>query len=325
MPFSRRRFLTVAAAGWAAAPLAFGRQQEEEPPRLPRRPLGKTGLEVGILTLGTHPLGTLPDANESEALRIIEQAFARGVNYFDTAPSYARHRAERRVGTALRTVLRRRRDQVLIGTKSYELPKAKALQELERSLTALGTDYVDLFQIHSLQSHEDRKRKLDDEKGVLAAAVEAKKAGKCRFIGVTGHVHPEVMAAALGDFAFDTLLVPVNAADPLWRSFCTITLPVAKEKGTGVIAMKVFAAGRLVREANDRAAREARTRACLRFALSQDVATASVGAKSLAELQLDLRVACAFEPMPLEEQKALTASFAPHPGNSLEWYKRELG
>jgi aryl-alcohol dehydrogenase-like predicted oxidoreductase len=336
MPISRRRFL-AGAATLAASRLAFAQHkaekeakqetpaQDQKPRTIPRRKLGRTGLEVGILTLGTHPLGTLPDSKEREALRIIEKAHAAGVNYYDTAPSYARHRAERRIGMALRQVIKRKRESILLGTKSYLLPKDKALEELDRSLAALGTDHVDIFQIHSLQSHEDRKRKLDDEKGILAAALAAKKAGKCRFIGVTGHVHPEVMAQALEDFDFDTILVPINAADPLWRSFIQKTLPTAKKKGTGVIAMKAFAAGRLVRGIRDPKEREQRMRDCLRFTLSQDIATASVGAKSLAELMTDLRLVQAWEAMPEQEQKLLTAKYAPHPGNSLEWYKRELG
>ena len=328
MKLSRRRFL-AGAASLAATPLAFGQdvgadhseRASSAPRTLPKRKLGRTGLEVGILTLGTHPLGTLPDSKENEALRIIEAAFEAGVNYFDTAPSYARHRAERRIGKALRG----KRDKVLIGTKSYQMPKEAALRELDASLEALGTDHVDLFQIHSLQSPADLERKLDDEKGVLAAALEAKKQGKCRFIGVTGHVHPEVMATALARFDFDTILVPINAADPLWRSFIDITLPVAKKKGTGVIAMKAFAAGRLVRDVKGQREREQRMQDCLRFVLSQDIATASVGAKSLRELMVDLRAAKSFEPMPKDEQSALTRLYAPHPGRSLEWYKRELG
>ena len=121
------------------------------------------------------------------------------------------------------------------------------------------------------------------------------------------------MAAALDLFDFDTLLVPVNCADPLLHSFVKPTLPRAKEKGVGVIAMKVFAAGKLLAKN-----REGRATAadCVRYALSQDIATASVGARSIAELTADVLAAKPFEPMSAKDQKALTARQAPHPGKA---------
>ena len=167
----------------------------------------------------------------------------------------------------------------------------------------------------SIRSAEDRDAKLDPETGTLAAALQAKKQGKCRFIGVTGHVDPAVMASCLDGFDFDTILVPVNCADPLHTSFVRGTLPAAKKKGVAVIAMKVFAAGKLVARAT--------AADCVRYTLSQDIATASIGADSIAELEADVLAAKRFEPMPAKAQAALTARFAPHPGKSLEWYKRD--
>lgn len=319
MDLTRRRFLTGAAAGIAGARL-LGQDPVPAPPvePLPTRALGRTGERVPILSLGTHPLGTLPDDREDEAVAVTRRALELGVRYLDTAPSYARHRAERRIRKAL---VGRDRDDVLIATKSYELPKAKALAELDESLEALGTDHVDVFQVHAVTDDEDRARKLDPDDGVLAAALAAKKAGKCRFVGVTGHADPEVMARCLDDHDFDTILVPVNAADPLWLSFVRDTLPKAREKGTGVVAMKVFAAGRLV--AGD--APRATAAECVRFTLSQPVATAIVGCRTLAELEADVRAVTPFEPMDADAQKALTGRFDPHPGNELEWYKRRRG
>jgi aryl-alcohol dehydrogenase-like predicted oxidoreductase len=280
---------------------------------MPTRALGGTGEKVSLLALGGHPLGQLQD--DERAVRIIRRALELGITYFDTAPSYSRHRSERRIGEALGD----RRDDVLIATKSYQLPAAKALAELEGSLGALGTDRVDVFQVHAVGDAEDRARKLDPEKGVLAAALKAKRQGKVRYIGVTGHADPEVMADCLDVHDFDTLLVPVNCADPLHRSFVEHTLPRAKEKGVAVVAMKVFAAGKLVAGEKPRATVEE----CLRYALSQDVATATAGFDSIAELEADVRAAKAFRPLPAEAQTALTERQAPHPGRSLEWYKRE--
>lgn len=313
-PLDRREFL-----GLSLGTLAAGAQDSRPataPAALARRPLGRTREDVAILALGTHPLSTLPDAQEAAAVEIVRRAIAAGVNYIDTAPSYpseqALHRAERRVAAALAGC----RDRVLLATKSYRIEKARALAELEGSLRALGTDRVDVFQVHAVGDRDDLRRKLDPDKGTLAAALAAQQAGKCRFLGVTGHADPEVMAECLAVHAFATLLVPVNIADPLWRSFVRHTLPKAKAAGTAVVAMKVFAAGRLVAGGKTTPAE------CLRFALSQDVATAVVGARSVAELEADLGAARAFQPMPPAEQERLGQSLAPHPGQTLEWYKR---
>lgn len=310
MSISRRDFLAAAAA----APFVRLPQDPaaDEAPPIPRRKLGRTGLEVPILGLGTAPLGTLPDDQEDAAVAVVERAYALGVRYFDTAPSYDKHRAERRLGKALAG----RRDQVVLATKSF-LAKEPALAELEQSLRALATDHVDVFQVHAVGDHEDRKRKLDSEKGALAAALQAKQAGKCRFIGVTGHAEPEVLAQCLEDFPFDTILVPVNCVDPLWVSFVQGLLPKAKEKGTAVIAMKVFAAGKLVEGGKVTAAE------CLRWALSQDVAVAVPGCKAIAEVEVDAAAVRPFTAMTVADQVALTKQLGTHPGNPLEWYKKD--
>ncbi|MBK8097952.1 MAG: aldo/keto reductase [Planctomycetes bacterium] len=311
---SRRAFLTTAAA----VPFVCSWPQDPSPvdphPPLPRRRLGRTGLEVPILGLGTHPLGTLPDEQEDAAVALIARAFDLGVRYFDTAPSYDHHRAERRLGKALAG----KRDQVVLATKSFELPAAKALAELDDSLRALGTDHVDIFQIHAIGDDDDRVRKLDAENGVLAAALAAQKAGKCKHIGFTGHAEPAVLAQCLDAFAFATVLVPVNCADPLWVSFVQQVLPKAKAKGTAVVAMKVFAAGQLARADAKVTAAE-----CVRWALSQDVAVAVPGCRTIAELEVDIAAVQPFVPMDAAEQLAVTERVGAHPGNALEWYKKD--
>jgi len=310
MVLTRRDFLAAAAI----AP--FVRTQDpvaKEQPPMPLRKLGRTSLELPILGLGTAPLGTLPDDQEDAAVALIARAFALGVRYFDTAPSYDDHRAERRLGKALVG----KRDQVVLATKSFLLPKANALAELEASLRALGTDHVDVFQIHAIGDDEDRKRKLDPEKGVLAAALQARKDGKCRFLGVTGHAEPEVLARCLDDFPFDTILVPINCADPLWVSFVQGVLPKARALGTAVVAMKVFAAGKLVATGKVSAAE------CLRWSLSQDVAVAVPGCRTLAELEVDAAAVRPFVPMDGPAQAAIVQKLGTHPGNALEWYKKD--
>jgi aryl-alcohol dehydrogenase-like predicted oxidoreductase len=311
MVLSRRAFLAAAAA----APFVRLPQDpaRSDPPAIPTRQLGRTGLQVPILGLGTAPLGTLPDDQEDAAVAVVRRAFELGVRYFDTAPSYDQHRAERRLGKALAG----KREQVVLATKSFLVPKEKALAELDDSLRTLGTDHVDVFQVHAIGDAADRQRKLDPEQGTLAAAIAAQKAGKCRFIGFTGHAEPDVIAQALDDFAFDTLLVPVNCADPLWVSFVQRVLPKAKAKGTAVVAMKVFAAGKLLETGGVTAAE------CLRFALSQDVAVAVPGCRTIAEIDADAAAVRPFVPLGDKEQAELTAKLGKHPGNSLEWYKKD--
>jgi len=315
---TRREFLAAAAA------VPFVRLPQDPagapqlpppppPPPLPKRKLGRTGLELPILGLGTAPLGMLADDQEEPTVAVVRRAYELGVRYFDTAPSYDAHRSERRLAKGIAG----KRDAVVLATKSFLVPKEKALEELESSLKVLGTDRVDVFQVHAVGDAEDRDRKLDPDKGTLAAALAAQKAGKCRFVGLTGHAEPEVIAAALERFAFDTLLVPVNCADPLWVSFVKHVLPVARAKGTAVVAMKVFAFGKLLETGKVTIAD------CLRWALSQDVALAVPGCRTVAELEADAAAVRAFTPMGVEEQRALTARLGAHPGNSLEWYKKD--
>lgn len=307
MPVSRRAFLAAAAA----APFV---RLPQDPAGIPTRLLTRKQLPVPILGLGTAPLGELPDEREDDAIAVVRRAFDLGVRYFDTAPSYAKHRAERRIQKALQD----HRDEVWLATKSFVTDKDGALRELEDSLRALGTDRVDVFQVHAVTDDADRRRKLDAEKGTLAAAIAAQKQGKCRFIGVTGHARPEVLASCLDDFAFDTMLVPVNCADPLWRSFTTEVLPKAKAKGTSIVAMKVMAAGKLPGRDGGPTAAE-----CLRWALSQDVAIAVPGCTEIAHVEADVAAMTPFVPLSAEQQQAMTTAVGQHPGNALEWYKKE--
>lgn len=308
MDLSRRTFLAAAAA----APFLRLPQDPQQPP-IPLRQLTRKRLDVPMLGFGTALLGRLPDEQEDAAVAVIRRAYELGVRYFDSAPSYDAHRSERRLqkGTA------GLRDKVWMTTKSFLVPKHDALAELESSLKVLGTDHVDVFQVHAVGDDEDRKRKLDADKGTLAAAIQAQKDGKCRFIGVTGHAEPEVMARCLDDYDFDTMLVPVNCADPLWRSFVLEVLPKAKAKGTTIVAMKVFAAGKLI-DAGVVTAAE-----CVRWTLSQDVAVAIPGCTTVAQVEADVAAVRPFVPMTKQEQEALTAKVGAHPGNALEWYKKE--
>jgi aryl-alcohol dehydrogenase-like predicted oxidoreductase len=319
---SRREFLRLTAAAAAAAgvagPLARAalaldaeaRRRALEKP-LPRRPLGKTGMEVGILGLGCFYLGSLP--KESEAVAIVRRARELGMNWFDTAPSYAGGVSEERLGKGLEGA----RDGVFVATKSTCRDGKSALAELEASLKRLGTDHVDLFQFHALRTAQDVAQ-IFGEGGAHEALARAKQAGKVRHLGFTGHFDPDLLARVCRERPLETMLLPLNCLDPHERSFEKGTLPAAAEKGMGVIAMKVFVSGRLVA---DRALSPA-AEECVRYSLSLPISTAIVGCASLEELETDLAAAKTFEPMPEPERKALAERVRPFLASKIEWYKR---
>ncbi len=317
--FSRRAFLRLSAAaagavvvaGRRAVALDSGGDRKKALERpLPRRDLGKTGEKVGLLGLGCFYLGSVRD--ERQAVAVIRRAFDLGVNWFDTAPSYNDGESERRVGKALKDV----RDRALIATKSTERAGKAAAAELEASLKRLQTDRVDLFQFHALRTAEDVAR-IFAEDGAFPALEAARKAGKVRHLGFTGHYDPALMAAVARERPLETVLLPLNCVDRHDRSFEEGTLPAATSRGLGVVAMKVFASGKLVADAALSPAPEE----CLRYVLSLPVSTAIVGCSTLEELEGDLACAKTFEPMKEEEKKALLKRTVPVAARKIEWYK----
>ncbi len=315
---TRRGFLAGAAGAAAAAaldPLAVGADDKKP---LPRRAFGKTGEQVTLFGLGCYPLGSL--SNERAGVEIVLRALDHGCNYIDTAPSYSRGRSETRVGIALRE---RKPKGVLVATKTTERTKAGAWRDLNASLKRLGR--IDMLQIHAVRGMDDLRRVLDEKKGPLAAALEARAQKMIRFIGVTGHYDPAVMRATFQRWPFDAILFPLNCVDPHYRtrgrkperlSFLDQTLPAAVENGLARVAMKVFASGNLPKKGVD-------ARACLRFAYGLDISTAIVGCKNAAEVDLAAQVARLNRPLPDAERKALLATARPHQGSGTEWYKRK--
>ncbi len=322
---TRREFLRAAAAAAAAgAALAPGRRalglddrerREALEKPLPLRALGATGRKVSCLGLGCFYLGSVRD--EDAAVGVIRRALDLGVTYFDTAPSYSRGVAEERLGRALEAA--RARDRVFVATKSTCRDGSAALKELEESLRRLRTDHVDLFQYHAVRVAQDGEA-LFAKGGAHEALARAKEQGKVRHIGFSGHEDAAVVAAFLRERTADTVLMPLNCIDPHAGSFEEGALPVAREKGVGVIAMKVFASGRLLGDA----ALSPSVADCVRYSLTLPVATAIVGCSTVAELEDDLVAAKTFRPLDAKERTALLERTGRlrkrDPG--LEWYKR---
>jgi len=207
---------------------------------LPHRPLGKTGVQVPIIGYGTAPLGKIklmdaPLLKKSAGL--LNHAIDMGITYLDTSPDYG---SQPKLGDVMKT----RRDEVFLATKINKRKKDDVLAELRQNLKELQTDHVDLVQVHAVNTMADLETALAPD-GALAALEEAKRQGMTRFIGITGHARPWILAHALERYDFDTVLVAIGIVDRLVNGTEDVLLPVARRKEAGVIAMKVFAHGEI--------------------------------------------------------------------------------
>jgi aryl-alcohol dehydrogenase-like predicted oxidoreductase len=263
------------------------------------RTLGKTQAQVEAVSLGGE--GILRTHGRSgEAVPMIACALREGVRYCDTAPAY--DESQDYYGAAFKQ-LPAARDGVFLASKTHERTRTGALALLGASLRKLGTDHLDLWQMHDLRDARDLDA-MFARGGAIEAAEEAKKAGKVRFIGLTGHHDPAILLAAMDRYAFDSVLLPINPADPARLPFITSVIPVARKQGMGVVGMKVLAAGRIVSEG------AATAEECIRYAMAH-ADTLIIGCSSPAEVRANLRVGRTATPMTSAEQAAFEARLAP--------------
>jgi aryl-alcohol dehydrogenase-like predicted oxidoreductase len=274
---------------------------------IPKRMLGRTGVEVTLLGLGGEG-GLRTHDFEREAYALINRALDLGITYCESARAY--DGSESYYGKALRE----RRGQIFLTSKSHARDRAGALLQLHETLRNMQTDHLDLWQVHDVRTTEDIKQ-IFGPGGALEAFVEAKEKGLVRFIGVTGHHDPSIIAACLDRFPFDTVLVPVNPAEPAHRSFISEVIPLAQERETGIVGMKVYLRG-LAAQVPGHTGMEP----FLRFALSQPVATVVIGCDDLIQLEQNVRLARSFAPLSSEEQEQLVLRVAPY-ARKLMYYK----
>src|SRR5687767_407343 len=201
---------------------------------LAERTLGKTGIKVPLVGYGTAPLGK-PEVTREHAVRCLNLAIDRGITYLDTSPDYG---SEPHVGE----VMKNRRDEVFLATKVNRRSRDGVLREIEESLERLKTDHVDLIQIHAISAWADVEQSLAPD-GAVAALEEARRSGMVRFIGITGHARPDLLARMLDQYEFDTALCALGMADRLITSPEMSLLPTARKKNVGVIAMKCLGHG----------------------------------------------------------------------------------
>jgi len=304
----RRTFFGGVFAGLAAS--AFG----AKPPRpkagdIPMRTFGKTGERLTIIGQagGRFPLITF-----EEAKAITLRAYDLGINYFDNSIDYWDGRSEEVYGAVLPPF----RKHVFITTKANKRTRVGAGEELDLSLKRLKTDYVDLWQIHAVDEKAEVEQ-IFGPGGAIEAFEAAKRAGKCRFIGFTGHHDPYVHLEMLKAYEkFDSILMPLHIADPGYLSFEKLTLPVAAGRKMAIQGMKSLANAKLLQEFS--------ARECLSYALSLPVNCVTVGCTAIGQLEDDVRIAQQFKAFTPVEMDSLRKRAEGIKGPGLEDWKRNI-
>jgi aryl-alcohol dehydrogenase-like predicted oxidoreductase len=316
----RREFLKQAATIAAGAALVGNSQptDAQSPDKassdlIPKRPLGKTGLQVSAMGLGGFSLADAPTLDEAK--QIVREAIDAGVKFFDNAWEYHEGRSEEWLGECLKG----QRDKVILMTKvcTHGRDKKVAMQQLEESLKRLKTDHLDLWQIHECVYFNDPELHFA-KGGVIEALDEAKKAGKVRFVGFTGHKHPDIHLRMLSHhYPFDSVQMPLNCFDASYRSFEKQVLPEVNQRGMAALGMKSLCGGGQAIINMPVTVQEA-----LRYAMSLPVSVTISGVDSLNVLHQNLAVARGFKPLSDQQMQDLRQRCADAAGDGhLELYK----
>ena len=296
---------------------------------MPTRNLGKTGYKVAIFSLGGQ--AALEKSNNFDAaVPIIERALDLGVNYIDTSSIYGgpERWSEQYVGRVMKT----RRQDAFLATKTKERTREGSLRMIEKSLTLLNTNHIDLWQLHDIGLPEDVNA-VFAKGGAMEALLEMQHQKVVRFLGVTGHYRPEALIDAVNRHPFDTILMSLNAADSHIHSFTDQLLPLVVDKQMGIIGMKVPARGRLLAtwtpppleqqqhswEGSAIAVRPGvmKMREAMNFVLSHPVSTVIIGCDNVAQLEENVQIAREFTPLSQSQMVALNNLAAPVAKQSL--------
>jgi len=274
---------------------------------LPKRILGNTGVEVTVMGLGGE--GILRTYGyEKEASQLINTAIDLGVNYFESARAYSG--SESYYGKALKE----RRKEIFLTSKSHARDKKGAMAHLKQTLANMKTDHLDLWQVHDVRT-EDEIEEIFSSNGAIQAFLEAKEKGLTRFLGVTGHHDPFITRRCIEKFDFDTVLIPVNPAEPAYKSYLEHVIPLAREKQMGIVAMKVYFRGFAAK-----LPWFTTMEPFFRFALSQNVTTAVIGCDDIRQLEENAALAASFKPMSEDEKQGLIDRIEPY-ARQLMYYK----
>jgi uncharacterized protein len=349
---NRRAFLkvsgmmTAAALGSAALPevassrpaRAFGAlpANAATSDAMPTRNLGKTGYKVGIFSLGGQ--AALEKANnEAVAVPVIERALDLGVNYVDTSSIYGgpERWSEQYVGK----VMKHRRGDAFLATKTKERTREGSMRMIETSLKLLQTDHIDLWQLHDIGTMTDINE-IFAKGGAMEALLEMREQKIVRYLGITGHYRPDALMEAIHRHPFDTILMAVNAADPHHYSFSEQLLPLAVERQMGIIGMKVPARGRILSSWTPPPIEQQKhmwegmvlaptagtldMRQAMYYSLSLPVSTVIIGCDSIAQLEQNVQLAREFTPLNQQQMAVLTEKAQPVAKQSLffRFYER---
>jgi predicted aldo/keto reductase-like oxidoreductase len=291
----------VTAAAGQEVVMESGKSVSDE---MPYRVLGRTGIRVSAIGLGGWHIG-LKTISEAQSIRLIRAAIDRGITFLDNSWDYNEGASEIRMGKALRDGYR---EKVFLMTKIDGRSKAEAARQLDESLRRLRTDCIDLVQHHEVLRFEDPHRMFDDE-GAQAALLEARQAGKLRFIGFTGHKDPRIHLHTLEvakehDFTFDTVQMPLNVMDAHYRSFAQLVVPELVKKNIGVLGMKSMGNGIILKSGTVTPSE------CLHYALNLPTSVVITGIDSMEILDQAFQAARTFKPMTAAQVRALLAKTA---------------
>ncbi|HEX3472899.1 MAG TPA: aldo/keto reductase [Silvibacterium sp.] len=307
----------------AAAPLPPLPSNPRTQTAMPTRNLGKTGYKVGVFSLGGQAALERAD-NFDIAVPIIDRALDLGVNYIDTSSIYGGppRWSEQYVGQ----VMKHRRNEAFLATKTKERTRDGSMQMIEKSLQLLNTDHVDLWQLHDIGTATD-VNEVFAKGGAMEALIDMHEQKVVRYLGITGHFRPDALMDCIHRYPFDCILMAINAADPHHYSFGDGLLPLAVERQMGIIGMKVPARGRLLAswtppsmaqqehswEGIVPATRPGtlKMREALYYTLSQPVSTVIIGCDSIAQLQENVQLARDFTPLSNQQQAELVALAEP--------------
>jgi predicted aldo/keto reductase-like oxidoreductase len=298
----RRRFLKTAAATTVMTSLSKEFAHAADAP-VPQRTLGRTGEKVSIIGIGGYHLG-VPD--EPESLRIVRTALDSGINFLDNCWDYNDGQSEIRMGKALRDGYRQK---AFLMTKIDGQTKKAAAQQIDESLHRLQTDRIDLLQFHEVIRDNDPDR-IFASGGGMEAVLEAKKQGKIRYIGFTGHKSPDIHLKMLNtgfahQFTFDAVQMPLNVMDAHYHSFEKKVLPVLVQHDIGVLGMKPMGDKIILKS------KTATPVECLHYSMNLPTSVVITGCDSMNILQQALDAARSFRPMNQGEVASLLAKTAP--------------
>ena len=298
---------------------------------MPTRSFGKTGYKVGILSLGGQATLEMK-GTEEESEKIINRAIDLGVNYIDTAASYGGGISQLNIGR----VMKSRRSEVWLSTKTHDRTYDGSMKLLEESLKNLQTDHLDTWQLHNVQ----RKDQLDQifaKDGAIKALEKAKAEGMVRHLGITGHFEPLILLEAIREYPFDQILLAVNAADIHYLSFKNYLLPEAQKKGIGIVGMKVATRGRMLSSwtpppVEEQPARLATQKPgtitikeALTYNMSLPVSTTIIGVDNVAQIEEDVKIASEFSPLCEAEMKEIEFKTLPIVRQGLYFRRWDMG